>query len=197
MRLLAWIFVVTIVTFLSSVSATSAVASSDETPFGHLTTKEFGTSTRLLAVDDDATAQRFLRGDAKTDLMTSTDNLAARSEERGLIPSKFTNLLRNVKGNWNTNALVAKMKGGWTKLSALYAKSKGGWAKLKGSWLERAMKHMENKGENPNQAYERLMKKSHLTKGETVLLKAYVPRYKATHPEFTPHDKVSKLLSVA
>ncbi|ETL35508.1 hypothetical protein L916_12366 [Phytophthora nicotianae] len=180
MRLLMWIFVATIVTFFSSVRATSAAANSDETQFGHLPSKEFDTSTRLLFGENDDTSQRFLRSDTTADLTTSTDNSAARSEERGLIPSKLTNLLRNVKGKWNTNALVAKVK--------------GSWAKLKDSWLEKAIKHMEKKGETPNQAYDRLTKKGHLTKSEEVLLKAYLPRFKANNPEFKPQDELSKLL---
>nr|QMU24867.1 PaRXLR43 [Phytophthora agathidicida] len=128
MRLLLWVFLVTLATFISSASA---ISNSDKTQVSQLTSHDISTLTRLLAIEDSDGAKRFLRGDAKKDLTANDDSnkLDAEDEERGIISSSITNMI---------------------------SKFKNGWAKWKASALERAFQHMMKNGETPTKLAKRL-----------------------------------------
>ncbi|ETL48520.1 hypothetical protein L917_01838, partial [Phytophthora nicotianae] len=129
MRLLLWVLLATLITFISSSHAVSAVADSDEPKVTQLTMKDIDIVTRLLFVEDGDAAKRFLRGNAKQDLTTANNDLDANDEERGLIPSTLTNLI---------------------------TKAKNGWAKWKANALEKAFQHMMKLGETPTSLAKRL-----------------------------------------
>ncbi|KAF1786177.1 hypothetical protein JG687_00007904 [Phytophthora cactorum] len=129
MGLLLWVLLVTLVAFISSANAAYDFANSDETQFTQLTTENIDTLTRLLAVEDSDAAKRFLRGNAIKDLTTADNDSDAKDEERGLIPSKVTNLISKVKN---------------------------GWAKWKSNMLEKAFQHMMKSGETPTSLAKRL-----------------------------------------
>ncbi|OWZ13015.1 RxLR effector protein [Phytophthora megakarya] len=131
MRLLLWILVITLVTFISSVSATSSIANSKKTEASQLTERDIDALNRLLADENSDAAKRFLRGEAEKDLTANDDSgeLSAESEERGIIPSSITNMITKVKN---------------------------GWAKWKAAALEKAFKHMMKNGETPTKLAKRL-----------------------------------------
>ncbi|KAG7379044.1 hypothetical protein PHYPSEUDO_009139 [Phytophthora pseudosyringae] len=124
MRLLLWILLVTLITYISC-----ATAASEETPVSQLTAKDIDTVTRLLTVEDGDAAKRFLRGVARKDLTAADDDSHAEDEERGLIPSKVTDLI---------------------------SKMKNGWGKWKANAMEKAFQHMMKTGETPTTLAKRL-----------------------------------------
>ncbi|KAH7465971.1 RxLR effector protein 24 [Phytophthora ramorum] len=132
MRLLLWVLLATLVIYISTTNAASAVTDSEDTKLSQLTSEDIEALTHLLAVESDVDAKRFLRGDTETDLTTAgsdTDALDAEAEERGIVPSSVTNLINKVKN---------------------------GWSKFKTKALEKAFKHMMKNGEDPTKLAKRL-----------------------------------------
>ncbi|EEY68645.1 secreted RxLR effector peptide protein, putative [Phytophthora infestans T30-4] len=129
MRFLVWVFFVGLVTFVSGTHAISKLANSNEPQSTQLTMKDIDTLTRLLFVEDGDAAKRFLRSNANQDLTTANDDSDVKEEERGLLPSKVTNLI---------------------------SKAKNGWAKWKANALEKAFQHMMKQGETPTSLAKRL-----------------------------------------
>ncbi|KAL3666433.1 hypothetical protein V7S43_008683 [Phytophthora oleae] len=127
MRLLLWVLLLTLVAFISSINAESSI----DSKVTQVSKEEVDALTRLFAVNNSDAAKRFLRGDAK-DLTAADDDSkehSAEDEERGLIPSKLTNLIGKVKT---------------------------GWANWKSNALEKAFQHMMKNNETPTTLAKRL-----------------------------------------
>ncbi|EGZ29022.1 hypothetical protein PHYSODRAFT_284377 [Phytophthora sojae] len=102
MRLLLWVLLVTLVTFISSASATATVTDSKDITVSQLTDSEIDELSRLLTAEtDDDNTKPFLRGDAKKDLTTAGDK--TEDEERGLF--SLISSIKNGWAKWKSNAL--------------------------------------------------------------------------------------------
>ncbi|KAJ8537347.1 hypothetical protein ON010_g13250 [Phytophthora cinnamomi] len=86
------------VSFISSASAASTIAASQDTSVSQLSDSDIDELSRLLTVESHDNAKRFLRGAAKNDLTAAHDDskvLNAEDEERGIF-----RLISSIKNGW-------------------------------------------------------------------------------------------------
>ncbi|KAE9006512.1 hypothetical protein PR003_g17427 [Phytophthora rubi] len=99
MRLLLWVLLVTLVTFVSNVNATSAITASKETTVSQFVDSD----TDVLTAGNNDNSKRFLRSDTKNDLTTADDDSDDPNAERGLF--SLIGSIKNGWAKWKSNAL--------------------------------------------------------------------------------------------